>query len=231
VEWTFLSGEIAPIVRSLRRELPAVAAHALGSELARRFGDDPTAPFLVVTEEGDRPVGLVDRRSFLAHYEPGRDEGRPVGELMDADPPIVEAKTPIDEVGQRLFSADPKGGVAGFIVVEDGRYAGIVTGTEFVAALGRSLADANASLREVQGELVQAGTMATLGTLAAGIAQEVNVPIGSALSAVAAFGEATRIFADLAVGGSVRRSDIDTFIASARRATEYLRSTSVAPRT
>ncbi|MFS0738443.1 ATP-binding protein [Sphingomonas sp. 1P06PA] len=53
---------------------------------------------------------------------------------------------------------------------------------EALAAANRGLEDANARLRETQGQLVQAAKMASLGELVAGIAHEINNPLAFILA-------------------------------------------------
>lgn len=214
-----------PVVRSLLREAPAIPPALAGTEVARVFEDDRTASAVVVVRDG-LPIGLIDRLSFMSRF--GTRYGRELygkrhaSHLMDGEPLIVGADLTIDEVGRRLFTLKPKALQTGFVMVEGGLYTGIVTGVDLLHALAQSLVTANERLREAQATLVQSEKMAALGALVAGVAHEINTPIGSALTAATAFADRARQFQAIAGGGSIRRQDIDRFVDSALQVSGFM---------
>jgi signal transduction histidine kinase len=106
----------------------------------------------------------------------------------------------------------------------------------------RELAEANLDLREAmdglrrtQNQLVQSEKMAALGGLVAGVAHEINTPVGIGVTAVSHLGQKTREIRALYDKDEVRRSDLEDYLAVAQetadmtlgnleRASELIRS-------
>lgn len=75
---------------------------------------------------------------------------------------------------------------------------------------------AEEALRESQRDLVAAEKLAALGGLVAGIAHEVNTPIGIGVTAASHLRETIDAFATLCAEGKLKRSDLDTLVSSIR---------------
>lgn len=98
-------------------------------------------------------------------------------------------------------------------------------------AHGRELADKNVALaqalqlqRELQAELIEASKFATLGTLLAGLAHELNTPLGSALTASSTVADLSRGL-ETAIGeGAVSRSRLITELRACHQAAELTSS-------
>jgi signal transduction histidine kinase len=84
--------------------------------------------------------------------------------------------------------------------------------------LTRSLED----LRAAQDSLVQTEKLAALGRLVAGVAHEINTPVGTSLTVASAFINKTGRFEVDVASGDVRRSILTEFIATSREAASQI---------
>jgi two-component system cell cycle sensor histidine kinase PleC len=107
-----------------------VPPHATCGEVYERFHTDPVLVAIPVVT-GDKPVGVLKRIDFLIRLADryGRPlyEKRPVAELMDASPLVIENNVALDQLNRALVGENKDSLQAGFIVVEDGVYVGIGT--------------------------------------------------------------------------------------------------------
>lgn len=91
-----------------------------------------------------------------------------------------------------------------------------------VAERTRELAQANEELRRAMAQLVQTEKMAALGTLVAGVAHELNTPLGNMLTVATTFTEQIREISAQVDGPGLRRSMLESFLRSSREAGEII---------
>jgi signal transduction histidine kinase len=86
----------------------------------------------------------------------------------------------------------------------------------------RQLSQSLEDLRTAQGSLVQTEKLAALGRLVAGVAHEINTPVGTGLTVASAFINKTNRFEADVADGNVRRSILTEFIAASREAASQI---------
>ncbi len=162
------------------------------SEVADRLLTPEHKAFLSlpVVDAAACPVGLVSRSKlqdiFMQRF--GRDlRGRhPIQEVMNPAPLVVSLETSLDDAAKQITGQLHYPITEDFILVDAaGRYQGIGTVLDLLKAMEARIAQRNTVLRralidlkESQTQLVQSEKMASLGQMVAGVAHELNTPLG-----------------------------------------------------
>lgn len=79
----------------------------------------------------------------------------------------------------------------------------------------QSLEESLDKLHRTQKEMIQSAKMAALGDLVAGVAHEVNTPIGVSVTAASFLSERTRQLRELYENGEMKRSDLEKYLSLA----------------
>ncbi|MDQ8022975.1 MAG: PAS domain-containing sensor histidine kinase [Moraxellaceae bacterium] len=91
-----------------------------------------------------------------------------------------------------------------------------------VAERTATLTDTIATLSRAQEELIHADRLASLGAMVAGIAHELNTPIGNALTVATTLAHDTSQFATQAGNNTLRRSALERYVADASQASTLI---------
>lgn len=145
---------------------------------------------LPIVDDAGMPLGLVSRTTlqdiFMQRF--GRDlRGRhPVQDVMNPKPLMVSLETSLEEAAKQITGQLQYPITEDFILVDGhGRYCGLGTVLDLLKAMEARIAQRNLVLRkalvelkESQAQLVQSEKMASLGQMVAGVAHELNTPLG-----------------------------------------------------
>ena len=86
----------------------------------------------------------------------------------------------------------------------------------------QATAQAMADLRRTQESLLQAERLASLGGLVAGVAHEINTPVGIALTSASVLKDATEAVHQSVASGNIRKSDILKYLETAEESTRLI---------
>jgi diguanylate cyclase (GGDEF)-like protein len=129
----------AATARKLLRYVSPVSPETDNEVVFHLFEEQSALEVLPVVDEAGKPVGIINRTMLIDRFaRPFRREiyGRKKCTLfMDAKPLVVDINSSLQEVGRQLAKADAHCLIDGFVITEQGRYAGIGSGHRLMAEI------------------------------------------------------------------------------------------------
>jgi EAL domain-containing protein (putative c-di-GMP-specific phosphodiesterase class I)/GGDEF domain-containing protein len=117
---------------------PTLQRRATNNDALELFNRLPELHALAVVEH-DEPVALINRRSFMDRYAlPYHREvfgKRPCLLFANASPVIIEKSMTVEQMAKLLASDDQRYLADGFVITDNGKYAGLGTGENLVRAV------------------------------------------------------------------------------------------------
>ena len=116
------------LVRDVMTDAPVVSPDTSGEFVYDLFSDDKDLLVVAVVQDG-QPVGMVSRDRFFVKMADRHGRAlfskRPVTFLMNKDPLLVEASTPIAELNMLIVRDRPSALMEGFLITRNGDYCGL----------------------------------------------------------------------------------------------------------
>ncbi|MCU0838176.1 MAG: HAMP domain-containing histidine kinase [Rhodospirillales bacterium] len=208
-----------PILADLPLHMATVDADTPGEDVDKLLRADPDLPGVIVKDKNGSIAGVVERTAFLDKLSHRFGHAlylhRPIRTLMvhlEPRPTIVAAGVTIDEAAHIVLSRPPSERELPLVVtLPDGQQA-LVHAEAVLHAMCRLLEATLADLKRREDDLVEARKLAALGDIVAGIAHEINTPIGNGITCASHLAETAADVSAKLDAGSLKRSELVGFL-------------------
>jgi signal transduction histidine kinase len=213
----------ASLVSELATHDCSISVSASCSAVHATLTADPSLPGVAVVDADGRLCGLISRRRFMEVFtQPYRREvyfPRHLHQLIDvafAKPLCVAANTSISDATAKAVSRNrDQFGEPIALAYESGNFR-VLEMQDLLHALAQRYAAQFRELETAKDSLVQAEKLASLGGLVAGVAHEINTPVGVSLTAASFLTDKFEAFAKLLEAQQVRRADLTAILKNSR---------------
>jgi signal transduction histidine kinase len=213
--------------RSTLADLPnhdiAIDKNSMGESVEEAFQKNPELPGIIILE-GKKLLGMISRQRFMELMnQPFRHDlyyKRPIIQILkySFDGPLcIDASERIDVAAGMALERPTERLYEPLVVYfsQTGNYC-LVDIQVLLHSLSQILAIQNDELRRAQDRLIQSERMALLGQLVAGVAHEINTPVGICLTAASHFQEKVEEIAELYNAGKLKKNELQAFLADSQ---------------